>query len=56
MESHSKRIVKLVEDPEVPGHYRVEIWIGDELELVFNFDNKLEAEKRFDQEQQMRGF
>jgi len=43
-----KRVVKFLEDPECAGHYRVEIWTGGEIDLIFPFANKEEALRRYD--------
>jgi hypothetical protein len=56
MKTNQKRVVKMMEDPTRPGGYKVEIWIEGQLELTFNFPNRAEAQQRYDDERQLRGF
>jgi len=56
VKSKKKRVVKMLEDSNIPGRYRVEIWTGGENDLIFEFNNKEDAQKRFDDEKNLRGF
>lgn len=56
MKTAKKRVVKMIQDPNIPGRYRVEIWTGGENDLIFEFANKEDAQKRFDDEKNLRGF
>ena len=51
-----KRAVKLIENEDPAGTYRVEIWVAGKPELIFHFDNLEEAEKRYEDEVALQGF
>ena len=50
------RAVKLIENEDPAGTYRVEIWVAGKPELIFNFDNLEQAKKRYEDEVALRGF